>query len=282
MKSLSLLKWLVAFLLAAVVILAIRHWVVASYRISTDAMVETLYEGDYILVNKLPLKDNPGRNRVVLFESPTSIDSLGIPLLISRCLGMPGDTIRIDNDGFTINGKPLPYSPLSLHIWWVDERYKDDCLEALQTLHIPLRDWTRQEIGYTLKLTSFEAWQVKEETQIKEEAFQRYEKMIPYTFIVPQKGFAYRLDETSLPLCREAIRQQTNGEAKFRDGKLYLDGKETSFFFFDQDYYWMFSDNVQEGIDSRHLGFIPADHIVGNAWLCWYGSNRECMFQRIF
>lgn len=55
--------------------------------------------------------------------------------------------------------------------------------------------------------------------------------------------------------------RETDGKASFRDGKLYLDGRETNFFFFQQDYYWVLSDNTNEAVDSRHLGFIPADHI---------------------
>lgn len=79
------------------------------------------------------------------------------------------------------------------------------------------------------------------------------------------------------PHCLDVKQIQTEAgdKAVFRDGKLFLDGREAAFFFFDQDYYWMLSDNANEAIDSRHLGFIPRDHIIGNAWLCWYSKERQ-------
>ena len=80
---------------------------------------------------------------------------------------------------------------------------------------------------------------------------------------------------------QEIILRETDGKASFRDGKLYLDGRETNFFFFRQDYYWVLSDNTNEAVDSRHLGFIPADHIVGNAWLCWYSPDKQRIFKPV-
>ena len=81
----------------------------------------------------------------------------------------------------------------------------------------------------------------------------------PYKLVVPRKGRAYRLDEAALVACKEAILAEAGRKGCFRDGKLYLDGRETAFFFFEQDYYWMLSDNVNESVDSRHLGFVPRD-----------------------
>ena len=105
--------------------------------------------------------------------------------------------------------------------------------------------------------------------------------MQEYMLIVPRKDRAYPLDAASLTACKEIIMQETDGKASFRDGKLYLDGRETNFFFFRQDYYWVLSDNTNEAVDSRHLGFIPADHIVGNAWLCWYSPDKQRIFKPV-
>ena len=98
-----LMKWLAAFALAAGIVMLIRLFCIESYRISTDSMEEALHKGDYILVNKIPGKNKPVRGKVVLFTSPLSRDSADAPLFISRCIGMPGDTIRVSMDGYTIN-----------------------------------------------------------------------------------------------------------------------------------------------------------------------------------
>ena len=244
------MKWLAAFALAAGIVMLIRLFCIESYRISTDSMEEALHKGDYILVNKIPGKNKPVRGKVVLFTSPLSRDSADAPLFISRCIGMPGDTIRVSMDGYTINGQKIPRSPRSLCSYFITLSAKETFLE-------------REELP---------------------DAINRHfigEQMQEYMLIVPRKDRAYPLDAASLTACKEIIMRETDGKASFRDGKLYLDGRETNFFFFQQDYYWVLSDNTNEAVDSRHLGFIPADHNVGNAWLCWYSPDKQRIFKPV-
>ena len=127
-----LMKWLAAFALAAGIVMLIRLFCIESYRISTDSMEEALHKGDYILVNKIPGKNKPVRGKVVLFTSPLSRDSADAPLFISRCIGMPGDTIRVSMDGYTINGHKIPRSPRSLCSYFITLSAKETFLETLE------------------------------------------------------------------------------------------------------------------------------------------------------
>ena len=255
------------------------------HRVRGDAIglyaEKALHKGDYILVNKIPGKNKPVRGKVVLFTSPLSRDSADAPLFISRCIGMPGDTIRVSMDGYTINGQKIPRSPRSLCSYFITLSAKETFLETLEKLDIPLRDFRQENFGCMLSLTAFEEYQLREELP---DAINRHfigEQMQEYMLIVPRKDRAYPLDAASLTACKEIILRETDGKASFRDGKLYLDGRETNFFFFRQDYYWVLSDNTNEAVDSRHLGFIPADHIVGNAWLCWYSPDKQRIFKPV-
>lgn len=270
------IAWLLIFL-----VVGIRWFCIESYRISTDAMAEALHKGDYILVNKLPLADNPARNRVVLFTSPLLKDSADTPLFISRCIGMPGDTIAVSADGYRVNGRPVPRSPRALGSYFVAESIRNDFLLALDRLGIPQRNMRQEAFGIGLSLTAFEEYQLREE--LPEEANLRFisEQTDSYRLVVPRKDRAYRLDAVSLVACKEAIRAEAGGKAVFRDGKLYLDGRETSFFFFRQDYYWVLSDNTEDAVDSRHLGFIPADRMIGNAFFCWYSPDKQRIFKPV-
>lgn len=277
----SVMGWLATIVLLVGIVMAVRHFCMESFHVSTDSMEVALHKGDYILVNKLPLKGNPGRNRVALFCSPLLKDTVSKPLFLSRCIGMPGDTIRISNDGYRVNGKLIPHSPRSLNTYIVTQEAMDEVLTAQKKLNIPLRNLKEESFGISLSLTSFEEYQLREE--LSENASIRFLKkpMESYELIVPQKGRAHRLNDAALTACREAIQTEADEKAVFRDGKLFLDGRETAFFFFDQDYYWMLSDNANEAVDSRHLGFIPRDHIIGNAWLCWYSKDRQRIFKPI-
>lgn len=267
--------WLATIVLLAGIVMAVRYFCMESLHVSTDSMEVALHKGDYILVNKLPLKDNPGRNRVVLFASPLLKDTVSKPLFLSRCIGMPGDTIRISNDGYRINGRLIPHSPRSLNTYIVTPDALDEVLGIQKKLNIPFRNLKEEPFGISFSLTSFEEYQLREE--LSEDADIRFLKkpMESYELTVPQKGRAHRLDAAALTACREAIQAEAGDKAVFRDGKLFLDGRETAFFFFDQDYYWMLSDNANEAVDSRHLGFIPRNHIIGNAWFCWYSKERQ-------
>ncbi len=274
-------KWLAMISIIVGIVMLIRLFGVESYRISTDAMEEALHQGDYILVNKLPIKGNPGRNKVVLFTSPLLKDTLHQPLFLSRCIGMPGDTILVDNNGYKVNGVLIPHSPRALNTYLIPKKYGVDLLKILRKRHIPTRNWKNDPYGFSLSLTSFEEYQIREELPEADNRYFIRKQFPPYRLIVPRKGFAYRLDDVALTACKEAISTQVGDKAVFRDGKLYLDGKETTFFFFDQDYYWMLSDNVNEAVDSRHLGFIPHDHIIGNACFCWFSHDKEHFFKPV-
>ena len=136
-------------------------------------------------------------------------------------------------------------------------------METLEKLDIPLRDFRQESFGCMLSLTAFEEYQLREELP---DAINRHfigEQMQEYMLIVPRKDRAYPLDAASLTACKEIIM------------------RETDVFFFQQDYYWVLSENTNEAVDSRHLGFIPADHIVGNAWLCWYSPDKQRIFKPV-
>ena len=156
-----LMKWLAAFALASGIVMLIRLFCIESYRISTDSMEEALHKGDYILVNKIPGKNKPVRGKVVLFTSPLSRDSADAPLFISRCIGMPGDTIRVSMDGYTINGQKIPRSPRSLSSYFITLSAKETFLETLEKLDIPLRDFRQESFGCMLSLTAFEEYQLR-------------------------------------------------------------------------------------------------------------------------
>jgi signal peptidase I len=243
-------------------------------------MENTLHKGDYVLVNKLPTS-RLKRNQVILFTSPLIKDRSVAPLLVSRCIAQPGDTIQVSDAGYSVNGILYPRSPNTLSFYTFGQEIKTSLLNALQKLDIPQRDMKENASLVRLRLTSFEEYRIREElTEMMNNRFIR-EETVHYRLVVPLKGIVYRLDEALITACREAILAETNGQAEFRNRKLFLDSKEVNRFRFNQDYYWVLSDNINDAVDSRHLGFIPADHIIGNAWFCWYSKDKKRIFRKI-
>ncbi|WP_446785576.1 signal peptidase I [Macellibacteroides fermentans] len=268
-------------LLLLAVVLGIRRYCIESLRISTNAMEQAILSGDYVLVNKLPTEANPGRNRVILFKSPLRRDSVAAPLFVSRLIGMPGDTVTVEENLFLINGKQLPKAPTTMATYFVSKELEGIIRSLANKLAIPLREWKSETFGFTFTITTLEEYKLREELPDGANKHFVQEPAEEYSIIVPKKGIAYRINETSLKACREILLHETNGKAVFRDNKLFLDGRETNFFYFKHDYYWVLSDHAKYAVDSRHLGFIPDNLILGNVWFCWKSNDPERMFKTI-
>jgi signal peptidase I len=79
----------------------------ARVRIDGYAMGTTLPDRSYILADRLAYKkNNPQRGDIVIFIFPVNPNED----LIKRVIGLPGETIRVQNGILTINGAPLEES----------------------------------------------------------------------------------------------------------------------------------------------------------------------------
>jgi signal peptidase I len=115
------LEYTASFFPVILVVFVVRSFVVEPFKIPSGSMVPTLLVGDFILVNKfeyglrLPITNTKitqgspvQRGDVVVFRYPKdeSVD------YIKRVIGLPGDVIEYQDKKLTINGKPVPETPL--------------------------------------------------------------------------------------------------------------------------------------------------------------------------
>jgi signal peptidase I len=95
-------------LVLAVVLYFGINAVSARVRVDGFSMRPTLQDGEYILVSKLSYKlGEPQRGDIVVFIFPVNPEED----LIKRVIGLPGDTITVQNGVLSINGVPVdePY-----------------------------------------------------------------------------------------------------------------------------------------------------------------------------
>ncbi|MEB2486583.1 signal peptidase I [Burkholderia multivorans] len=116
------LEYTASFFPVILAVFVVRSFIVEPFKIPSGSMVPTLLVGDFILVNKfeyglrMPITNTKitqgsplARGDVVVFRYPKdeSVD------YIKRVIGLPGDTVAYQDKQLTINGQPVPETPLS-------------------------------------------------------------------------------------------------------------------------------------------------------------------------
>lgn len=103
-------EWIETILIALILALLLRTFVVQPFQVHLSSMHPTLEEGDFILVNKLAYKfGTPNRGDVVVFLPPGG--QMEKPY-IKRVIGLPGETVDIKDGRVYVNGTLLeePYA----------------------------------------------------------------------------------------------------------------------------------------------------------------------------
>jgi signal peptidase I len=103
----------VVIVVALVVALLLRTFVVQTFFIPSGSMEPTLQVGDRILVNKLSYHFHPvHRGDIVVFARPPAENCGGLPVndLVKRVIGLPGNVISLSGGYVYIDGKKLDES----------------------------------------------------------------------------------------------------------------------------------------------------------------------------
>src|SRR6187551_437592 len=116
----TLREYFESIVIAVILALFIRTFVVQAFKIPTGSMENNLLIGDHLLVNKFvfgpaaspleraifPVRD-PRRGDVIVFKYPDEPDRD----FIKRVIGLPGETLELRSKRVYINGQPLdePY-----------------------------------------------------------------------------------------------------------------------------------------------------------------------------
>lgn len=98
-----------ALIIAVLLALVIRTFVVQAFKIPSGSMLSTLQIGDHILVNKFLYYFQPiRRGDIIVFKFPQDETRD----FIKRVIGLPGDTVEVRGKQVLVNGKPLdePYA----------------------------------------------------------------------------------------------------------------------------------------------------------------------------
>ena len=101
----EIISWLQIIVAAVGIALVLNNFVIANSRVPTGSMENTIMSRSRVIGSRLAyLKDDPQRGDIVIFHYP---DDESI-YYVKRVIGLPGETVMIEDGKVYINGSDTP------------------------------------------------------------------------------------------------------------------------------------------------------------------------------
>ncbi|WP_107040088.1 signal peptidase I [Brumimicrobium mesophilum] len=230
---------------------------------------------------------------------------------IKRCIGIPGDSLRIENSQVYVNGEKAPifeFQNLQYQVTNISLpsprvmkskfglEINRDYYGSGSVMNLTASELETMEKSYpdaTFTLVNREKGDISSQSSAEKVSnLDYYPKSFNHnnnvsnfeSFWIPKKGETIELNAHNVAWYKRVITAYELHDFAEKNGKYFIDGKEATNYTFELNYYWMMGDNRFNSADSRVWGFVPEDHIVGKASMVWYSSdpNGGVRWDRLF
>jgi len=251
-----------------IIFLILNSFVLASFEVPTGSMENTVMTGDFLFVNKfiyggtsprtipftsyrIPWFRIPGfrevkRQDVIVFEFPGNRDEVKPEFVyyLKRCIALPGDTLEIRNKVVYVNNI---LQPTPKHMKFENPYIQPKGIKN-ENIFPPLSNFNEDNYG---------------------------------PIRIPKKGDTINLSIENYPDWKIFIERE--GHSTSTSGSFVLvDGKPTSKYIVEHDYYFGMGDNRDNSLDSRFWGFIPKENIVGTPMIVYWSWDPNIPLFDIF
>jgi signal peptidase I len=310
-------QWLFVLFCAIILAFLIRVFAFETIRVTTDSMSQGQNVGDRLLVEKwslgprMPLSlgipfasDNLfgyqaymtlrsevrrlrgfgsiHRNDILAFNAPVSKKEVldRTPILLSRCAGLPGETIQLTEDKMLINGKKTPRHPDASFCF----RFRNTDLNllerGLQFMRLKRDIFHPDDSGYVY-LTRHDLYKIKKNNPINK--IQLESCHCPFedtTIYIPRKGFTISLNDSTFKQWGKLINRFEHVKlVKKGSGLFVINGERKKHYIFRQNYYYLLNDHQGYLDDSRTFGLIPEELLIGKACLLIFSPSDKRFMQ---
>ena len=280
-KGIDLFLW---FCGIVVLWLLAQVFCVTSFHIPSDSMEPALLAGDVILVDKLTygarlfnvmdavagkqveIKRLLGmggmrRNDIVVFNYPCPkqwkrIEMDVMQYYVKRCVALPGDTFRIANGRYKVNGYAGTLGCVDAQDRFMalisEQGLTDDAIGVRAYPEDSLIRWTTKEFG---------------------------------PLYIPKSGDIIPMDGRTVKLYKNMVEWEQKKSLRYEAGNTYLGDSLIAEYRFLKNYYFMAGDKAENSKDSRYWGLLPEDYIVGKAVRIWKSVDKgtdRVRWNRIF
>ena len=237
----------------------------SSFKIPSDSMEPSLEAGDNIVVCKpiigarifnifaslrneqtkiyrLPGLQEIQRDDIIVFNFPcpnqwNKIEMHILKYYVKRCVGLPGDTVSIENGIFKIKGYEGIVGNYTSQV--ALSKRKNETFE--------------KEVFRCFPYDATFNWNIK-------------------TFgplYIPTAGNSIHMNQSNYILYKKYIEWEQQKELNIRGNNIFLGEESINTYQFSKNYYFVAGDNGENSQDSRYWGLLPEEYIVGKAWIVW-------------